>query len=328
MKFIYMILMPLLLCLLAINTNADNTSNGTFLNINGLKKYGLLIKEKDNDSKKDDNEIEKYYVVDIKDSEKHIILDSIATRIVFAGDTNTIIYELTDNKKSYLVSFRLSPEIKRDTLIEITYNEPNNWIKDSDSFVCSIKDSILSYKLTKQNDITILKILPDNDWKTIKKLAKPLTQTISNDFTQILICTQDLHSLEKLIPSDLGIIGDVNIDDSLISDFGKKETEYPLGSILIYDILLDSIYTVDNAGTSNTFALRLHRNSPIYYTKNTDNIDNLYTCSERNLEKRLTNCEYPYYVCDILFMGDDIVATIFNYEDLTDFDTQFFEIVK
>jgi hypothetical protein len=320
------ILLGLILCIYICTAELSKSQDLHLLGIDELQSYGLLIKDGGKNDGESEEDMTEYYIVDLHESKNFWILDSIKTQMVIACDTNSILYDQSDNDSTYLVIIQMAPRLKYDTLIALPNNDPDNWIMNAYSIVCSITDSVLAYQLENQGDIAIIRILANNKWRIIKRIIKPQAFTISYDFTQILICSGIQNPLLDLVPDDLADISEIYINDSLISSFGESDSDSSSGNIIIYDIWTDSLFAVDNAGISNCLAIRKDRNSPIHYLKISELSKNLYTCSERSLERRMTFYEYPYTLFHITYKGDSLQAGVFNQQDISDNDILFFEL--
>jgi len=255
--------------------------------VSGAEDYGLIVAPDQSDYSIENT----YYVVRHPDTFDPIHLDTIKTRVFFAGDTNCIVYEAIDKCNTYLISLTLSPTIMKDTLIKISYDNRHNWINELDRYVvCSIKDSVIAYRYytaPSRWNARIIKIMANDNIKIINTYSDPYHFSISKDFSQILICT------------------------------GPKKTasDPPDGSLLIYDLPTDSISVISELGNSIRSAKRRDGNSPIYYLKRIKDTQNLWSYSRIDGCTIHTDYKYPLYVRGFYIKKDVIHYTQCDYRD-------------
>lgn len=277
-KYVFLVQLSMLL-IFAYNSYCQGDYYEYFV-VSGTADYGLIVAHEASDYSFENT----YYVVRYPEAINPLYLDTIKTRVFFAGDTNCIVYEDLDKCNSYLISLTLSPVILRDTLIILSYDDESNWINELDRYVvCSIKDSIIAYRYYTEPskwNVCAIRIMPDNNIETINTYYNPYHFSISNDFSQILICTGPKN----------------NVNDP------------PDGSLLIYDLPTDSISIMSKLGNPIKFAKRKSRNSPIYYLKSIKDTQNLWSYSSKHGSTRFTDYKYPLYV-----RGFDIKNDIINY---------------
>ncbi len=240
-----------------------------------------------------------FQIIRFTDDNKYLIIDSVQTPQIRACDTNCFFYETVDEKFEYLVSLRIANKNVRDTLLKIPVDDSLNWLKYlSRHFYGSIKESVIVLKkgdrwTAQIRDLEIIKILPQNKWRLLRKLRDIGSCEISMDFTQILMCSNE----STLIGNDL----------------------LPQGTLLLYDIPLDSLRILRDLGTAIRFSLRWDRNSPIICEKVMDSVGNIWSFLPGQDPKQLTFFKYPLTVGDILQMTKDSlkfwIRDFSNYRD-------------
>jgi hypothetical protein len=172
---------------------------------------------------------------------EYTLLDSIRPQSINAADSNVIVYTEIGEEYTYLVSLKLSQIISRDTLLMMKNDDPANWLKTAPSrMLISISDSILVLpnRTFLNKEAVIIKILPHYEWEVELMIPNIRSVSMSHDFTQILICLDSCF----------------------------KET-FTRGSVMIYDLASDSMYSLSDLRDSNYVAKRRSRNSPIFVLK-------------------------------------------------------------
>ena len=215
------------------------------------------------------------------------ILDSLHTPAIFAADTNIIVYVSVGEENTHLISMTLSPGQSHDTLLSIANTDDANWLAKlkmgptihysfHDSVIVyqsgeTIKDAILPYPTPDRTfaNIDIVKILPDNGWKLLSSFDAVLSRRMANDKSQVYICTS----------------------------MPEHPADPPEGSVIVYDLTLDSAYLAEGLGQSNLVVKRLDTNSPFFYIKVSGDDWNLWEYSENTGAKQITEYKYPQRIC-------------------------------
>jgi hypothetical protein len=258
------------------NDGQDYVKTTANRGIMGLRNYEVVFASEEDElsSLGGTSLIQDYYIIKIGKDDKYIIIDSLQTRIMCAGDSNCIVYESMDDSLTYLISITLSPVLTYDTLIALKNKDGNNWISTMESiFRCSIKDSIIvynSWRISHMGALNVIKIKSDNKWELRYSVRNAIDADMTLDFSQFLICTFD-----SIYTGD-----------------------YRPGCIYIYDVYKDSLYLFDIPGCGITRANRLFRDSSVYYLK-CDNKDcNIWRITQEGAISKITDVYDPYYVSD------------------------------
>ena len=170
----------------------------------------------------------------------YTVIDSIQSQSINAADSNVIVYTDIGEEFTYLVALILSPTIVKDTLLMMRNDDPSNWLNRAPRMLFALSDSILVLpRRTAFNlDIEIIKILPGNNWEIDLKIPNIRSVSMSHDFTQILVCLDSCY-----------------------------KSNFSAGSIIIYELALDSLYGLKELGVSNFIAKRRSRDSHIFVLK-------------------------------------------------------------
>lgn len=222
-----------------------------------------------------------YYIIKSVGESGYVILDSIRTRFVCAGDTNVIIFESRDDSLSYFVAITLSPQIIYDTLIALENDDNQNWISSIWMYLrFSIRDSVLIYDDTTSNnkDCRIIKILPDNNWKELVSFGNIRNFHMLWDYSKFLICTH--------------------------YPYNKKD--YPAYRLFEFNLGLDSLYEREDLEGKIMRAIQYYEDSSLYFLQCIGKNCNVWELKPDGEKVNLTNQKPPYYVFEFGLRGTDL----------------------
>lgn len=270
-----------------------------------------------------------YYIARFNYRQPYIyeILDSIVVSSMHVPDTNKILFVTADEYRTQLILMKLSPVMVRDTLLSIINTDSSNWLnllREIEMEYYSINDSILVYKSGQtsvektrvdtiqlingdfinitnteemyRRNINILRILPCSKKDELAAFKGIFSMNATDDVSQIIICTTDSTRLD--IPS---------------------------GSVLIYDVQLDSIIHAKELGESNVIAKRRYRDSDFYYVKEIGDTWNLWRYSYKKGTEKLTDYEYPWHVVSVL-IHDNYIQYVIRNMDVYELRTEFISL--
>lgn len=253
--------------------------------------YRLFYYEKDEvpSGRQQKYYLKKSYTYPTKDI---IILDSIEAIRFSPSGKNVLSYINIDSARIHLVSLYLD-SLYHDTISSYYFNDSLNILADAGGLDYINKDSILLVIQSTSDwnrDISIIKLLPQNDWKEVLRLSSLSNLCISLDYNQILFVEDN----------------DPNL--------GFKS----LGAVFIYDLTMDSLFALPNSGDNNIYAKRKDINSPIYLLKKINGISNIWKYTSTGTEQ-LTSATHPYSIDSFELFEAHIEYTKYNSETGSDY---------
>lgn len=216
----------------------------------------------------------------------YTLLDSIYSQSIIAADSNAIVYIDIGEEYTCLIVLSLSPTIDRDTLLMMKNDDPSNWLNSGPKMLFALTDSILV--LPKGNslnvDVEIIRILPNFNWEVKLTIPNIRSVSMSHDFTQVLVCLDSCY-----------------------------KSNFSAGSIIIYELALDSLYGLKELGVSNFIAKRRSRDSHIFVLKKHERQTDIWKYSKDGKpikiaeynNNELINTFSLYYNRVFLIMRDD-----------------------
>lgn len=192
----------------------------------------------------------------------YTLLDSIHSQSIVAADSNAIVFIDIGEEYTYLVALLLSPIIVRDTLLLMRNDDTSNWLNSGPKMLFSLSDSILILprRSSFNVDVEMLRILPGNNWKIELRIPNIRSVSMSHDFTQVLLCLDSCY-----------------------------KSEFSIGSTIIFDLDLDTIYELSELGDSNYVAKRRSRDSDIFVLKKRDRQTEIWKYSTKGRPIKLAD---------------------------------------
>lgn len=203
-------------------------------------------------------------------------------------DTNAVVYTSIDKDHSYLIVTKLSPNICTDTLF-IFSNSNGKLAQDTRRFWFSLRDSLLAITEIEENRkvVNIYKNESTHKYKRLVQISEGYEISMSGDFTQFFI--------------------DRQVDDQNFRMLGRSE-------FAVYDITLEKLSFFSSKEYNYSKPERNHRDSSLYFLKNSGKERNLWKISVDGVEELVFSVEWPEYVFDFSLWKEHIWANIGHYE--------------